>query len=385
MWNKLKDRYLHPAGVGVAVLAVLLAGMIVATGVFTPVSQAGAPSSVTGQECAARLSDPAPLSTPDREWLERCVSALNPTIPPVTTPPGTTTPPPTSTSTPPPTSQPPSAQACPPKPAFPDAACTGVPAGTTLTTYTGPCTITTPNTVIDSKLVNCALHPRAAGIVIRNSRVIGGVYGVTGSTAPSFLVMDSELVAPQVSTTEANGLGEANFVGIRLEVTGGNRGVYCRFNATLRDSWVHGTNISSTSSAHASAVRQSQGCTLVHNRLQCSAQDTSAGGGCSADLTGYGDFEPVANNLVQDNFFVTTPGGACAYGGSSGDDGGKPFGNQAHDIRFIDNVFDRGPVGDHGTRNCGFYFPITDFDSSRPGNVWTGNVWVDGGLVPPAN
>jgi len=349
------------------------------------VALTAAPSSVTGQECAARLSDPAPLSTPDREWLERCVSALNPTPLPSTTPSTTTSPP---SSIPPPTTQPPTvpAQSCPPRPAFPDASCTGVPAGITLTTYTGPCTITTPNTVIDSKLVNCVLHPRAAGIVIRNSRIIGGVYGNTGASAPSFIITDSEIVAPQVgSNSEANGLGEANFVGTRLEVTGGNRGVYCRFNATLRDSWVHGTNISATSNAHASAVRQSQGCTLVHNRLQCSAQDTPQGGGCSADLTGYGDFEPVANNLVQDNFFVTTPGGACAYGGSSGDDGVKPFGNQAHDIRFINNVFDRGPVGDHGTRNCGFYFPITDFDSTRPGNVWTGNTWIDGGLVPPAN
>ena len=40
---------------------------------------------------------------------------------------------------------------------WPDETNTGVPAGTTLTKYTGPCEITQKNTVIDAKTVNCAL------------------------------------------------------------------------------------------------------------------------------------------------------------------------------------------------------------------------------------
>lgn len=377
-----------------SLLAVILAGFTVSglwitAGTMTPL--AAAPSSTTGQECAARLADPAPLSTAEREWLETCVGAF--TLPTATTtttvPPTTTTVPPTTTSTPPTSTTPPvttGPQACPAYPAFPDAACTGVPAGVTLTSYTGPCTITTANTVIDSKLVNCQLRPMAAGIVIRNSRIVGGVYGATGRNAPSFTVTDSDLIAPQVNQTEANGLGEANFTAIRVDVTGGNRGVYCRFNCVLRDSWVHGTNIASNSAAHASAVRQSQGNLIIHNRLQCQANDNSAGGGCSADLTGYGDFEAVTNNRVEKNLFMATPGGACAYGGSSGDDGTKPFGNQAHDIVFVDNVFEHGTRrGDHGTFNCGFYFPITDFNSARPGNQWINNRWDSGEVLPPAN
>ena len=38
---------------------------------------------------------------------------------------------------------------------------TGVPAGTQLTDYTGPCSITAANTVIDGKTVNCALGIQA--------------------------------------------------------------------------------------------------------------------------------------------------------------------------------------------------------------------------------
>ena len=79
----------------------------------------------------------------------------------------------------------------------------------------------------------------------------------------------------------------------------------------------------------------------------------------------------MANNLIENNWFPYTPsGGTCAYGGASG---GKPYSNDSHDVRFIDNVFERGASG-----NCGIWFAIFDFDLSRPGNVMSGNVWDDG-------
>lgn len=272
-------------------------------------------------------------------------------------------------------------QSCPAYPAFPDANCTGVPSGVVLSTYTGPTTITANGTVIDGQTINGSLEIRATNVQIKNSRINGIVSTPEGSLAYSFTITDSEVVAPQANgSNNATAIGEANFTALRVEVTGGNRSVYCRKNCTLQDSWVHGQNIAITPRIHASAVRQSQGATIKHNRLHCSAGDTSSGGGCSADLTGYGDFEPVQNNRIEKNLFVATPAGACAYGGSSGDDGSKPFGNQASGIVFIDNIFQRG-----SGNKCGFYFPITDFDSSRPGNEWTNNKWDDGAIVPPAN
>ena len=47
-----------------------------------------------------------------------------------------------------------------------------------------------------------------------------------------------------------------------------------------------------TSTTHASTVRQSQNATIEHNTLWCSVNDVAPDGGCSANLTGYGDFEP---------------------------------------------------------------------------------------------
>jgi uncharacterized membrane protein YgcG len=273
-----------------------------------------------------------------------------------------------------------SSQSCPAYPAFPDGNCTGVPAGVSLSTYSGPCTITANNTVIDGKTVNCSLEIKASNVQIKNSRINGTVLTPSGSLAYSFTITDSEVIAPQAAAWEQTGIGEANFTALRVEVTGGNRSIYCRKSCTVRDSWVHGQNIAESPRVHASGIRQSQGATIVHNRIHCSADDTSSGGGCSANLTGYGDFEPVQDNRIEKNLFVATPGGACAYGGSSGDDGTKPYGHLASNIDFIDNVFQRGSVN-----NCGFYFPITDFDDSRPGSEWTNNRWEDGAVVPPAN
>jgi len=51
----------------------------------------------------------------------------------------------------------------------PSASNTGVPAGTTLTRYTGPLTITADNTVIDKKAVYGDLKINARNVVIRNS------------------------------------------------------------------------------------------------------------------------------------------------------------------------------------------------------------------------
>jgi hypothetical protein len=48
---------------------------------------------------------------------------------------------------------------------------TGVPSNVTLTTYTGPTTISTANTVIDGKQINSCLLITAANVTISNSRV----------------------------------------------------------------------------------------------------------------------------------------------------------------------------------------------------------------------
>jgi hypothetical protein len=175
-----------------------------------------------------------------------------------------------------------------------------------------------------------------------------------------------------------------------VDIVGGNRSGYCQRNCTFQDSWAHGQQL--TGSQHGSGVREEQNGTFEHNTLVCDypiVNDVTSLG-CSADLTGYPDFAPIHDNTIDRNLFLSAqqgncstcqpghpPYSFCAYGGASQ---GKPFSSDpsnATNQRFTDNVFQRGSLRNGGS-GCGDYGPVGDFDASRSGNVFTGNVWDDG-------
>lgn len=262
-----------------------------------------------------------------------------------------------------------------PEPEWPEASNTGVPAGTTLTPYAGTLTITAADTVIRDRIITGNLRIRAPRVQIINTRINGRIelrFPQGEDAGNSYTITDSEV---HVGDVMATGLMRGNFTATRVEVTGGNRSIYCEFNCTIEDSWVHAQATDEGGATHFSGVRMSQNLTLRHNTVTCEA-GRGPGTGCSAALTGYGDFAPVQNNLVEGNRFIGHLGGGatlCVYGGSAGDDGSKPFGHLAADIRFVDNVFVRGTSG-----VCGNLGAVGSFDPARPGNVWSGNTWDDG-------
>jgi hypothetical protein len=264
---------------------------------------------------------------------------------------------------------------------MPDGTNTGVPPGTALSEYTGPMSIDTANTVIDGKIIRGALVIRAKDVRITRSQIIGTVSNDEHSVDTSFTIADSLVEAGDKLQT---GISSRDFVATRVHVIGGNRSILCFRNCVVEYSYVHGQMTDESGKAHESGIRMSQGSTIRFNTIACDAPDIPPDAGCSAALTGYGDFEPVQNNLIEGNVFVHGSGGFCAYGGSSGANGAKPFGAEAANIRFINNVWQRGTSpGDKGVPVCGHWGPITDFNSSRPGNVWSGNKWDDGTQLNP--
>ncbi|MCP3423042.1 hypothetical protein [Nocardioides pinisoli] len=257
---------------------------------------------------------------------------------------------------------------------WPSAANTGVPAGVQLQPYRGPCTITRDGTVIDAKLVDCDLEIQAAGVVITRSRINGTVWNDYEAHDTSFKIKRSNVDAGDEPWT---GIGSIRFTARRVEVVGGSRSIMCWFKCKVIDSYVHGQMTDETGVHHESGIRMGSRAKLIHNTLTCDAPDVPPDAGCSASLTGYGDGAVVEDNLIENNLFLASTGGACAYGGSTR---GKPYSEGVNNIRFIDNVFERGPTG-----NCGYWFAITDFDKSAPGNVWSGNRWRHSKQrVPPA-
>lgn len=269
-----------------------------------------------------------------------------------------------------------------PRRSFPDADNTGVPAGTALSRYTGPCTITTPNALVDAKAVDCTLNIRATGVTIRRSRINGRV-DTTEGTPHSYTLVDSEVNA---GVFQGPAVGNTNMTILRSEIRGGATSVYCWSACTIRDSWLHGQQLAAGADWHLNGFlandngRDPGGRTnavLVHNTIVCDAPPNSAGGGCSGHLNLYGDFGPVSHVTVDNNLFAaSTVASYCVYGGTTPS---KPYGRQTAHIKVVNNVFERG-----GNGKCAAYGPVTDFDTARPGNQWAGNVWDDGMSVGPA-
>lgn len=263
------------------------------------------------------------------------------------------------------------AQKAPPRRApdgeFPSADTTGVPPGSVLTDYTGPCRITKADTIIDAKNVTCWPLQIDAGRVVITRSLINGIVSAPESGTGSFTITDSEV---NVGDSAGTGIGDARFTATRVEVTGGNRSVNCFLSCTIVDSFVHGQFRDATGQFHESGIRMGANSVIRGNTIACDAPEVAPSAGCSAALTGYGDFAVVQNNVIDGNLFIGGSGGYCSYGGSTE---GKKFSRGTRDIRFTNNVWQRGTSG-----MCGFYGPVTSFDIDAPGNVWSNNRWADG-------
>ena len=319
------------------------------------------PPAVTVTAPASTVTVTSPVPVPTTTTVTTTVTV---TVPATTVPP----------TTPPPTTPPPST-------GFPGTGNTGIPAGTVLTDYTGPCRITAANTVVDAKRVPCILDVRATGVTITRS-------SLPGISGYGFTVSDSDIDVSPIgwAGAENDGINGWSFTAIRVNIHGGRRGVNCQHDATIRDSWIHGTEMDPNGNWHASGLRAEYRCTVEHNTIACDWPDsTSQGGGCSADLTMYPDFSTVHHNTITRNLFVANPNGNgyCTYFGYIPS---KPYGGFAENATYIvvtNNVFQRGTLNGQPAR-CGYWGPVTSWGFGRVGNVWSGNTWDSGGTVNPA-
>jgi len=340
----------------------------------------------------------------DEQAIIAALSAVTPSPSPSATPSptvGPTTPAPTSA---PPTTQPPSPTPSPttssptptPSPTvssgWPDATNTGVPFGTVLSTYTGPCTITVPNTLITGKIINCDLAIRTSGVQINRSIINGSIGDGEPQNCPgcSFSLDQVEVNAgPQQNPA----VWHTTLTVTRSNIHGGQTAVSCVQACTVKDSWLHGqVHDPNKADQHFGGFLSNGGGSqatpslIQHNTIACDVPETTVGGGtssCSGDINLYGDFGGVRYYSFINNLLVAPTDSSqgtpsfCAYGGT-----GKA-GAPDH-IVFQDNVFMRGLPGDGGKAHCGYWGAATSFDVNAPGDVWTGNHYQDNGEVIPA-
>jgi hypothetical protein len=216
--------------------------------------------------------------------------------------------------------------------------------------------------VIDAKIVNCDLRVFAHNVTITRSQINGSVYADADAGEGSFAISDSWVNNnPNVDGT---GIGDADFTALRVHVTGGTRSINCYRNCTVQDSYVHGQRVDESGRAHESGIRMGSNSVLRGNTIGCTAKAVPPDGGCSAAITGYGDFAVVQKNIIDNNLILAGSGGYCAYGGSTA---GKAFSAGVNNVKFTNNIWQRGTQMGAGNRGyvCGYWGPITSPSSPR--------------------
>jgi hypothetical protein len=258
---------------------------------------------------------------------------------------------------------------------WPGADNTGVPAGTTLTRYPGPCTITRPTSITGVDATSCgAILVRSPGVVISNSllpRVDATEGGDDAVTLTDSTVRGGSWVD--------GAIWGYNITATRVEVTGAQHSFHCADHCTVTDSWLHDQYNPAGQSFHNNAFISNGGNAMVvrHNTLACTPQVNSTDGGCTADLSLFGDFEPIRDVRIEGNLFVANSTG-ISYCLHAGYNPGKPYGGNPTGVQVVDNVFQRGTNG-----KCGVWGAVTSFLSSGTGNAWSGNTWDDGTALRP--
>lgn len=142
-----------------------------------------------------------------------------------------------------------------PLPAYPTAACTGVPAGVTLTNHAGGLVVTTPGQVIDGRRITGTVDIRAHDVVIRNSEVQGRIANDTTGTRYRFTIEDSTVAPPSGCSSWGNGaIGVSDYTARRVRISGFPDGFrIAGSNILIEDSFV--TLCSSNPDDHSDGIQ----------------------------------------------------------------------------------------------------------------------------------
>jgi hypothetical protein len=225
----------------------------------------------------------------------------------------------------------------------PTATTAGIPAGTSLTTYTGPMTITTDGTVIDGKTLTGSLVINANNVTVKNSKIHAtGYYGITtsdGHTNVSFI--NNEIYGTTGDQMYEGILGDNTFV-CGNYIHGFENGLTISDNMTVQSNFIEKLN-SPSSSAHYDGIEVYSGSNIKiwgNNILMTDASgawlgETGAinitptwanvnnielrgnwigGGSFTLNLDEQGGYHLTNLTVTNNRWYGSAPSGFAAYG-----------------------------------------------------------------------
>ena len=238
---------------------------------------------------------------------------------------------------------------------------TGVRPGTTLTTYTGPTTISTAGTVIDSKLITGCIVIRANNVVIKNSRLQskGCFFNILSDNGNTGLQLTDVEIDGQGNTSGDSAINGGGFTCLRCNLHGTIDGAKAQSNVVFQDSYIH--DLTNTADSHNDGIQSlgTTALTLTHNTI------IVKGAATSAVILSTGSASNMRNIAIKRNLMA---GGAyTVYGGyQKGTDALSKVSNiSITENRFSTVIYPRS----------GAYGPLTSVDTPV---VHTGNIWADG-------
>lgn len=238
-----------------------------------------------------------------------------------------------------------------------------LPAGNTGWTFSsgGYIEVTSSKAVIDGVADGGSIYvPSGDSLTVKDSKA-----GFINDQGSSLLVENSTLNGGdqwEFSTVT----GGSNITVENSNLSGGGHEVLCYNNCVVENSWLHDNANGASSGAHQNGFLADggSGYTLRHNSIHCT-------GGCTADIS---FLSTDSNATVTDNLLVASPDAAyCVYPGpdSSTESG-------INNMVWEDNVFQPGSNG-----KCATYGPVYGwYPSDGTGNVWSGNMWANGAIIP---
>lgn len=267
-------------------------------------------------------------------------------------------------------------------PGFPGSNNTGVQVGKRLPIRDRGIIAGQDGSVIENIEINDAVTVRAADTVIKNSKINDSIVyldiDAAGSADWFVTIEDSEINAGTLRRGVVT-LGQYSIV--RSNIYGGQSGVICARNCSVEDSWIHGQYLPDNEDWHLNGFLNNggDGMTMRGNTISCDHANNGVGGGCSAAISLFADFDDITNVTIDGNLLTANAQqGYCLAAGHSAT---KPFGTGAANIIVTNNVFQRG-----SNNLCGAFGPVTDYyigGNPPPGSTWSGNVWDNGGTVGP--
>jgi hypothetical protein len=239
-------------------------------------------------------------------------------------------------------------------PNYPDASCTGVPAGTTLTTVNGDVALNTAGEIYQNKLVNGCVTVNAANVIIRKSKIIcNGAAIYTDNTG--LLVEDAEV---SCNGQQGTGIGFQGYTARRVNVYGCENGLWAENNVLIEESYVHNLiDYNPATDPHTDGVQLPGGAaniTIQHSRIYGNYVNSSSFGS-SAITTGKIADGGGTNILIQNNLLAG--GGYSLYCIQNG---------KGNNFRLLNNHFSKVFVSTVG----GFGPWIDCEDETQSGNVY---------------